>query len=247
MDPERLPHSKRALLSHGHKTCALCRKEHERRVLVPAAGLRPSLFDSIATRHAGLAHESWFCRSCLARERVDYMVSRLAAERGELSEVETDIARKASQHQSLAEDIEQRFQERASLGQRLADRVAATGGSWAFVLGFFACLLAWVGVNSLLLGRAAFDPYPYILLNLLLSCLAAIQAPIIMMSQNRLAARDRVQADHDFRIDLKAELEIASLHEKVDHLLHSQWQHLVELQELQLELLTEISLRGGKK
>ena len=120
------------------------------------------------------------------------------------------------------------------------------GGSWPFVLGFLATLLLWVALNSLALRDEAFDPYPYILLNLVLSSVAALQAPIIMMSQNRLSARDRLQANQDFRINLKAELEVSSLHEKVDHLLHSQWQHMVELQELQIDLLTELASRDAK-
>ena len=119
--------------------------------------------------------------------------------------------------------------------------MAVIGGSWPFVIGFFVALLIWVALNTLWLRQQAFDPYPYILLNLFLSCLAAVQAPIIMMSQNRVSARDRLQATQDFRINLKAELEVASLHEKVDHLLHSQWQHMVELQELQLDLFTDLT------
>ena len=107
-----------------------------------------------------------------------------------------------------------------------------------FVIGFLAVLGGWIALN-VSLAVSAFDPYPYILLNLVLSCIAALQAPIIMMSQNRQSARDRMQAEQDFRVNLKAELEIASLHHKLDHLLHSQWARMVELQEVQIELLTE--------
>jgi uncharacterized membrane protein len=246
MEPTPASPSRRTSRSHERFPCASCGQEFERRALSLASGLRPSLFDHLAVRHAGWSQESWICRACLSRERVDFLMSRLEAERGELSGIETEFARKASLHLTLAEDIEKEFQARATRGQRIADRVASVGGSWAFVIAFFAVLLAWVVINSLVLSRSAFDPYPYILLNLVLSCLAAIQAPIIMMSQNRMSARDRMQADNDFRINLKAELEVASLHEKVDHLLHSQWQHMVELQELQLELLTELTARRAK-
>lgn len=247
MEPGRDTPLPRSTPPIKRESCGLCRKELDRRLLVPAKGLRPAQFEHIAARNPGWSPDSWICRACLGRARFDYLLSRLAAERGQLSEVETDIARRASQHLALAEDIERQFQTRATAGQRVADRVAAVGGSWTFVLAFFAFTLLWMGVNAMLPGHEAFDPYPFILLNLLLSCLAAIQAPIIMMSQNRLTARDRMQADQDFRINLKAELEVASLHEKVDHLLHSQWQHMVELQELQIELLNEIAQRGGKR
>ena len=128
-------------------------------------------------------------------------------------------------------------------GQRISDKVARFGGSWAFILSFITVIVAWIAFNTMAANRDDFDPYPFILLNLVLSCVAALQAPIIMMSQNRLAARDRAQADQDFRTNLKAELEIATLHEKMDHLLHSQWQRMVELQQVQLDLLREISAR----
>lgn len=227
-------------------TCQLCSREFDRRRLIPARGLRPTLYDHITARHPVVWNESSLvCKECLAQERFEFLMARLALEKGELSAIEAKIALKASQHQSIAADIEDRFEASASPGQRIADRVAAVGGSWPFVAGFFLTLVAWIGLNSLLLRPRAFDPYPYILLNLLLSCLAAVQAPIIMMSQNRLAARDRMQANQDFQIDLKAELEVASLHEKVDHLLHSQWQHMVELQEMQIEILNELT--SGKR
>ena len=108
-------------------------------------------------------------------------------------------------------------------------------------------LVVWMLTNTYLLRQASFDPYPYILLNLVLSCLAALQAPILMMSQNRQAERDRLESSHDYETDLKAEIEIASLHDKVDHLLHAQWERMVELQEMQIDLLTEIAGRPRRR
>lgn len=119
----------------------------------------------------------------------------------------------------IVRDIDQEIERESSFGDRMADRVAKVGGSWGFVIGFFAFLLVWAGLNLLLLPHAdRFDPYPFIFLNLLLSMLAAIQAPIIMMSQNRQSAKDRIEARHDFEVNLKAELEILTLHEKLDRL-----------------------------
>ncbi len=107
-------------------------------------------------------------------------------------------------------------EERKTFGQRIADRVAAFGGSWTFILGFLAMIVVWMIINTAILRSKAFDAYPYILLNLVLSCLAALQAPVIMMSQNRQSAKDRLQADSDYEVNLKAELEIANLHKKID-------------------------------
>jgi uncharacterized membrane protein len=126
--------------------------------------------------------------------------------------------------------------------QRLADQVAAVGGSWAFIGGFFVFLAAWVGLNVLLLGpvwRRAFDPYPFIFLNLLLSMLAAIQAPVIMMSQNRASAKDRLQAEHDYMVNLRAELEIMRLHDKLDALRSRELEGLVQKQTEALDLLRQ--------
>jgi uncharacterized membrane protein len=171
------------------------------------------------------------------------MLERLESDRGTLSVLEADVAKKAAEHSTVAEDLVKRFDERSTRGERVADGVARIGGSWPFVIAFFTFLSIWMLVNSHWIRKEPFDPYPFILLNLVLSCLAAIQAPIIMMSQNRAAAKDRIQADQDFRVNLKAELEVAGLHEKVDHLLHAQWESLMEIQQAQLDLLAEINAR----
>ncbi len=134
-----------------------------------------------------------------------------------------------------------------TLGQRLADRIADFGGSWPFISMFGLFLIAWMIVNSFILATRPFDPFPYILLNLVLSCLAAIQAPIIMMSQNRQEERDRLRAMHDYQVNLKAELEIRHLHQKVDHLMSHQWEMLVEIQEVQMEFLDAVRAEKRKE
>jgi uncharacterized membrane protein len=133
-----------------------------------------------------------------------------------------------------------------SLGERLSDRVATFGGSWRFLCLFAAVMVTWMGVNSWLLAGHPFDPFPYILLNLLLSCLAAVQAPVIMMSQNRQESRDRLRARNDYLVNLKAELDIRLLHEKLDHLLRHQWERLLEIQEIQIELMNELAQQRTK-
>jgi uncharacterized membrane protein len=140
----------------------------------------------------------------------------------------------------LSSDIGKQFEKKLTFGERLSDRIASFGGSWRFIILFGAVLLVWIALNAVFLVNRGFDPYPFILLNLILSCLAAIQAPIIMMSQNRAEARDRLRAENDYKINLKAELEIRHLHEKIDHLLRRQYNRLFEIQQIQIELLEEL-------
>lgn len=118
----------------------------------------------------------------------------------------------------IQEGHKNRAKEVPTLGERIADRVAEFGGSWTFIITFLSFMLVWISVNTMQLLKSAFDPYPFILLNLLLSCLAALQAPVIMMSQNRQEAKDRERAKQDFEINQKAEAEIRTLHHKLDHL-----------------------------
>lgn len=137
-----------------------------------------------------------------------------------------------------SENIEEDIEEKLTLGQRMADQIAAFGGSWVFIFIFFVFIGIWLLINSVF--RHAFDTYPYILLNLILSCVAAIQAPIIMMSQNRQAQKDRLRSEHDYKVNLKAELEIKILHEKMDHLMINQSNRLLEIQQIQAEYLEDI-------
>lgn len=153
------------------------------------------------------------------------------------------VARHVAARKHIARNVATEFDAHPSFGQRAADRVAAFGGSWTFVGLFAGCVLVWVLLNSALVLRQgqAFDPYPYILLNLFLSMLAAIQAPVILMSQNRQAEKDRLSAGHDYEVNLKAELEIMLLHEKVDALRQTQWGELLQLQREQLALLATLT------
>jgi uncharacterized membrane protein len=142
-------------------------------------------------------------------------------------------------HETLSQDVNEDFEKRMSMGDRIADRVAAFGGSWAFIISFCTVLLLWVVLN-LALATRAFDPYPFIFLNLMLSMVAALQAPVIMMSQNRQAARDRLDAAHDYEVNLKAEIEIMALHEKLDLLRTEQIEAMLRKQQEQLDLLTQL-------
>ena len=219
--------------------CALC-GETDSATLVQIGAIRPPLVTTKLSQESGDS----ICRACLNKERIAHTVERLGRERGELTAIEEQIATQAASHLTIAQNAQVSYDNSKTFGERIADRVATIGGSWTFVIAFFSLLAVWIGINAVL--HRPFDPYPFILLNLALSTLAAVQAPIIMMSQNRVGARDRAQADEDYRTNLKAEIEIASLHEKIDHLLHSQWEQLIEMQEVQLDLLQQIATIHGK-
>jgi uncharacterized membrane protein len=191
----------------------------------------------------GWSPEKFICRPDLNRFRSRYVHSLLESEKGELTSLEHEVLQSLREHEVLAKDTDSEFEQKWTLGERLADRIASFGGSWTFLICFGAFLALWIAVNSAVLIWRPVDPYPFILLNLVLSCLAAIQAPIIMMSQNRQEAKDRLRSQHDYQVNLKAELEIRHLHEKIDHLLSHQWERLVAIQEVQLELLSELGRR----
>jgi uncharacterized membrane protein len=160
-----------------------------------------------------------------------------------LSQQEKHVAHHITERTPISENVLQDYTEQLTLGQKMADKVASFGGSWAFIIIFMAVLLAWIILNSFVLMKlnsGSFDPYPYIFLNLILSMLAAIQAPIIMMSQNRQAHKDRLSAEHDYEVNLKAELEIMALHQKIDSLRQEQWKELITIQEEQLRLLSQL-------
>jgi uncharacterized membrane protein len=224
--------------------CSICGKIFPTRALVPASAVREVIVREILQDHPDWSPESSICRSDLNRYRAQYVHSLLKTEKGELTSLEQDVVRSLREHELLAKNVEAQFEQEWSFGERLADRLAAFGGSWTFLICFGALLALWIAINSLVMASRPVDPYPFILLNLILSCLAAIQAPIIMMSQNRQEAKDRLRSQHDYQVNLKAELEIRHLHEKLDHLLLQQWERLAQIQEIQLELMSELARKG---
>jgi len=202
--------------------------------------VRPSLLEFIKKQVPDLDSKTFICFGDLGEFRKDYVKEVLEDEIGELSALDQEVVESLERHEILSSDISKQFERKLTFGERLSDRIAEFGGSWKFLISFGAVLLLWIVVNGVVLAIHAFDPYPFILLNLVLSCLAAVQAPIIMMSQNRAEARDRLRAENDYKVNLKAELEIRHLHEKLDHLLRRQYNRLFEIQQIQIELLHEI-------
>jgi uncharacterized membrane protein len=201
--------------------------------------IRPALLGLIKKDHPGFDDKSCLSVSELNMYRQKYIAEYLVQEIGEVTELEKTVLHAFKSRKSLVPKLE-KAETPPTPGQRVADAVATFGGSWRFIISFGVFILVWIVVNSVFLLRSTFDPYPFILLNLILSCLAALQAPVIMMSQNRQEEKDRDRARKDYMINLKSELEIRMLHEKLDHLITHQQQELIEIQKIQVEMMNDI-------
>ena len=218
--------------------CAICGEEAHQPV--EFGMVRPAIAEAILAEHPDLTADAAVCRKHLVAYRTRYIEDMLARERGEVSDLERQVVESVAREETISRNVEAAYGDKRTLGERAADVVAEFGGSWNFI-GIFAIVMAvWIGFNIWAATRAIFDPYPFILLNLVLSCLAAIQAPIIMMSQKRQETKDRLRSENDYRVNLKAELEIRNLHDKMDHLIHQQWERLAEIQQIQLEMMQDM-------
>jgi uncharacterized membrane protein len=205
--------------------------------------VRPAVSRVVLKEHGSWDEDGWICVEDLQNYQHRYVEGLLEEEKGELSKLEQEVVDGLRKHEILSKNPDIDFEKHLTPGQRMADRIAEFGGSWKFIILFGVFIALWMGFNIVMATSKPFDPYPFILLNLVLSTLAAIQAPVIMMSQNRQEERDRQRAIHDYQVNLKAELEIRQLHQKVDHLLSRQWERLVEIQEIQMELIDELKRR----
>jgi uncharacterized membrane protein len=222
------------------KNCQICGRDETQVEILPSIIVRPAVSNLIKIQHPGWNIKGFICKEDFNKYRKEYLLKLISDEKGELSNLELDVVNKLTEYESISKNVDKEFIAKLTFGERVSDLIASFGGSWKFILIFFFTILIWISINSYVLITKIFDPYPFILLNLLLSCLAAIQAPIIMMSQNRQETRDRIRAEQDYKINLKSELELRQLHQKVDHLLIQQWERMAEMQELQLEMLEEI-------
>jgi uncharacterized membrane protein len=229
------------------KPSAISGKKFRKRDLVRIDDLRPSLADRIRSDHPDLPPGARISREELGRYRMRYTEELLQQEHGEFSELDRQVVESIARQDTISENSEEEFEEHRTFGERVSDDLAAFGGSWWFLTSFGAVLVLWIGLNLIEGEAKAFDPYPFILLNLLLSCIAAIQAPVIMMSQKRQEAKDRLRSFNDYRVNLKAELEVRHLHEKLDYLISRQWQRLAEMQQLQLDAMHELTPKKQKR
>jgi len=205
--------------------------------------IRQGIQDLIRKDYPNVADHDVLSIEELNRYRRLYLTTLIEQEHGEMAKLDLDVMEAINGNSILSENIEPEMVSQLTIGQRLADKIAAFGGSWTFILTFFTFIIVWLIVNVWVLVQGAFDPYPFILLNLILSCIAAIQAPIIMMSQNRQEQKDRIRSEHDYKINLKAELEIKLLSDKMDHLLAHQNRKLIEIQEVQIDYLEDLLMR----
>jgi len=226
--------------------CQICKEQKKRSEVIPAELIREPIVEIIRKTYPDWSSSGFICISDLNQFRANYVKNVLEKEKGEISTIEEQVIRSVKENELLSKNINTEFEQKLTFGERLADRIADFGGSWNFIVIFGGVLLLWVAINSMILIWRPFDPYPFILLNLVLSCLAAIQAPVILMSQNRQESRDRLRSEHDYLINLKAELEIRHLHEKIDHLLMNQWQRLLEIQQIQMELMEELAHKTAR-
>lgn len=226
--------------------CPICKRQKKLSDVISAELISKPLVETIRNTHPDWSSSGYICTSDLNHLRANYVRSVLEKEKGELIALEEQIIRSLKEQELLSKNINLEYEEKLTLGERLADRLAEFAGSWVFISIFASVLLLWIAINSIVLLSRPFDPYPFILLNLVLSCIAAMQAPIIMMSQNRQEAKDRVRAEHDYQVNLKAELEIRYLHEKIDHLLSNQLMRLLEIQEIQMELMEELTSKTAR-
>ncbi|HQZ63703.1 MAG TPA: DUF1003 domain-containing protein [Planctomycetaceae bacterium] len=219
-------------------SCLICGQA--RRHLVPATLVRTSVAELIRSDHPDWTDEAYICLDDLNMYRSQFVAKVLAEERGELTAAEAEVVRALKEHELISENTNTEIASATTIGDRLSDRLASFGGSWSFLIMFGTIMTVWILFNSIHVMQQPVDPFPFILLNLILSCLAAVQAPVIMMSQNRQETKDRMRAEHDYQVNLKAELEIRQLHSKLDMLLTHQWQRLLEIQQIQTDLMQQI-------
>jgi uncharacterized membrane protein len=227
--------------------CAVSGKDYPIDRATPLSALDKNMLLFIHEHYPNVPVNGYLGDDQLLRIKKEYLNQMLASEFGELDDLEKEVITSISENKILSEQVELAIDDKLSFGDKISDRIAEFGGSWTFIISFFGFILIWIVANILWLSNKSFDPYPFILLNLILSCLAAIQAPIIMMSQNRQESKDRARSEHDYKINLKAELEIQLLHKKMDHLLIHQNKRLLEIQRIQTEMMETVISRLPEK
>lgn len=228
--------------------CAITGRQHPMSKLVLLRELRPSIVETLRKAHPELVDDSLLSAEAVNAARLEYVRNLLETQVGDLTKLDEEVVESLHKHEVLSERplSETEEEQQLTFGQRLADKIADFGGSWTFIISFCVFLGLWIVINAGVLLARPFDPYPFILLNLMLSFLASLQAPVIMMSQNRQEARYRQHAEGDYKVNLKAELEIRHLHEKMDYLLHQHTTRLMEVQQIQIDLLRELAHGRGK-
>ena len=221
--------------------CSITGKEYPMKDLVGIDSIRPHILEMIRKAYPEwTADRGMVSLDILNQFRNAYVQQLIEEETGDMTKLDSDVMETIKNKELLSIKLQADDRQKPTLGESIADKVALFGGSWKFIIIFGIILFVWISINSYVLIKKPFDPFPFILLNLILSCLAAIQAPVIMMSQNRQESKDRARAQNDYQVNLKAEIEIRQLHEKIDHILVSQSKKLFEIQEIQIELMEQM-------
>jgi uncharacterized membrane protein len=214
--------------------------------LISGADIREAVIHEIQKDHPDFNDDSYISTRELFKYRQRHMENIVKKEVGQVTALEKQVLQKLEANKFVADNVEPEIESESSFADRLSDKIAEFGGSWKFIISFLSMMAGWMILNVLVYHEKGFDPYPFIFLNLILSCLAALQAPIIMMSQNRQADKDRIRSEHDYQVNLSAELQIRMLHEKLDHLMHNQHREMIEIQEIQIELMQELEEKVDK-
>lgn len=229
-------------------TSDISKKQFPNSERVSAKLVREPILNIIKKDHPDFDENCSLSFSELAHYRKKYISDFMNTQMGELTDMEQKVVESLNEKTLISNTLADEEESTTyTVGQRVADKVATFGGSWTFIISFLVFLLGWIALNVFWLANKGFDPYPFILLNLILSCLAALQAPVIMMSQNRQEEKDRERAKNDYLINLKSELEIRLLHEKLDHLILHQEQSLIEIQRVQIDMMNDILKRMEKR
>lgn len=231
---------------HHHTECQICHRHFERDEIVLAQSVRACVVELIRKECPEWDENGFICIKDLNLYRSRYTQQLVEEDLGQISALEAEVIQSLNEEEFLSKNINEQYAEKLTFGQLVSDKIASFGGSWAFILTFLGVLVCWILINTVFLQKERqFDEYPFILLNLVLSCIAALQAPVIMMSQNRQEAKDRLRSEQDYKINLKAELEIRHLMSKLDQLRQHQWRRLLEIQHIQLDLMTQLTERSS--
>jgi len=222
------------------KHCQICGKAFPLKDLHPLIFLQPNALKLALKKYPHLERAGFICYPDLRKISAMRFEELLRQEKGELSELEEEVLQSLKQHDILTENTNEEFEEQLTLGERLADKIAQFGGSWTFLTIFGVVIFGWMALNTYELLKEPFDPYPYILLNLVLSCLAAVQAPVIMMSQNRHAAKDRLTQENDYQVNLKSELQVRQLNTRLELFMKDYWENMHRANTMHEEILSEI-------
>lgn len=210
-------------------TCLVCEKAFTPRELYPTSLIRDSAIGIASQYLPKLHNHGYVCHPDLRKITALYYEKILLKELGEITDLEREVLDSLQQQDVIAENINEEYEENLSYGDYLADQIAKFGGSWGFIILFFGAIILWTFINTIQLINQPFDPYPFILLNLVLSCLAAIQAPVIMMSQNRQAAKDRLRQENDYQVNLKAELLVRQINSKLDQFMRHSMEQMEKI------------------